>query len=237
MVFEDLFYPDNPKKRQKFIDYQVKFRQSFKDFKGSWNELCKLFNNAVQEKKPDWKLRPLKYDQDSHSAEHIIGEIKKVLEHAKSKVSKIECDIGIKDLERAFKEMNPYVIKTITEALEATLGIVAIIVLITLGAIFYYLNPVAISISTVAGVVQGLIAFVIVGVALGAIVIAISGAINSKLLDDAIEVMKNFDENCIVHLDTARRKIDGINQNIKDGVYKIDDNHIIMNGKLIEINS
>ncbi|CAB5353968.1 unnamed protein product [Rhizophagus irregularis] len=107
MVFEHLFYPDNQRKSQEVIEYQVKFRRSFMDFKSSWNIFCGRFNVVVKETKPDWVLRLLEYNS-LQSAEYILGEINKVLEDASSKIHKIGNDIGIENLEGTFEEMNPY---------------------------------------------------------------------------------------------------------------------------------
>ncbi|GET56853.1 hypothetical protein RIR_jg28266.t2 [Rhizophagus irregularis DAOM 181602=DAOM 197198] len=88
----------------------------------------------------------------------------------------------------------------------------------------------------IGGVVGGLFASIFLGAVALVIKDAIVGAIEINVLEDTIEAC-NIDSSCIIHLDDARRKIDGINQNIKDEIYKTDDNHIIINGKLIEINS
>lgn len=90
------------------INYKAKFCQSFKDFKGSWNELYTSFNNAFQNAKKYWVLR-LEYDQDSHNA---LNKIKEVLEDSKSMIPRIEHDIiDINDLEGAFKKINLKTIK------------------------------------------------------------------------------------------------------------------------------
>ncbi|GBB98080.1 hypothetical protein RclHR1_03130021 [Rhizophagus clarus] len=236
MVFEHLFYPDNPRKRQKVIEYQVKFRRSFEDFKSSWNKLCESFNIVVREKKPDWVLRLLTYDS-LQSAEYILGKINEVLEDAKSKVRKIGSDIGIENLEGAFEEMNPHFLNMISKAFAAELGILATGMFINripiLWQIFKHLKPVSVAVRAAIKVTRGLIGFVIIGVALVAITDIIIGDIQRKELEDAIKVMKKFDEGCIVHLDTARREIDGINQNIRDRTYIVDDEHVIVNGVLM----
>ncbi|CAB4414575.1 unnamed protein product [Rhizophagus irregularis] len=234
MVFEDLFYPDNSKRRKTVINYQTKFCQSFKDFKGSWNELCTSFNNAVQNAKKDCVLRLLEYDQDSHNA---LNEIKEVLEDTKSKVPRIEHDIiGIKDLEGAFKKMNLETIRELKIVLDITVGLLTGTVLISV-FITYLASMIDVIRAVIGGVVGGLFASIFLGAVALVIKDAIVGAIERNVLEDAIEACNKFDASCIIHLDDARRKIDGINRNIKDEIYKTDDNHIIINGKLIEINS
>ncbi|PKK72233.1 hypothetical protein RhiirC2_777448 [Rhizophagus irregularis] len=91
--------------------------------------------------------------------------------------------------------------------------------------------------AVIGGVVGGLFPSIFLGAVALVIKDAIVGAIERSVLEDTIEACNKFDSSCIIHLDDARRKIDGINQNIKDEIYKTDDNHIIINGKLIEINS
>lgn len=95
-------------------------------------------------------------------------------------------------------------------------------------------------IDVIRAVIGGVIGGLFVSIFLGAVVAlvikdAIVEAIERNVLEDAIETCNKFDASCIIHLDDARRKIDGINRNIKDEIYKTDDNHIIINGKLIEI--
>lgn len=125
----NIHHPDNSKRRKTVINYQAKFCRSFKDFKGSWNELCTSFNNAIQNAKKDCVLRLLEYDQDSHNA---LNEIKEVLENTKSKVPRIEHDIiGIKDLEGAFKKMNLETIRELKIVLDITVGLLTGTVLIS----------------------------------------------------------------------------------------------------------
>jgi hypothetical protein len=135
--------------------------------------------------------------------------------------------------------MNSQVLTMIKEALVVTLGILVTIdfisVLRAMFATFKHLKPVIGAVRAAVNFSRGLIAYIIVGVAFVAMVDFLNGAIKEKNLEETIEVMKKFDEDCIVHLDTARRKIDGINQNIKDGTYKVDDEHIILNGMLKDI--
>lgn len=228
MVFVDIFFPENPEKRRKVVNYQTKFRRSFEDFKRSWNELCTSFNEVVRNEKPDWVLRLLEYNPDSHKENYILNEIKEVLEDTKSKVPKIEQDIGIKNLEEAFKEIDIETIRKVKKALDIAVGVIASSVLIYFfSSIFTPLNPTIYVVEAAIGDIR-LLELILVG----AVLIAVVGYIERKLLDDAIEACEKFDASCIVHLDNARRKIDGINQNIKDGVYPIDDNYIIRNGVL-----
>ncbi|PKK73167.1 hypothetical protein RhiirC2_709825 [Rhizophagus irregularis] len=194
MVFEHLFYPDNQRKSQEVIEYQVKFRRSFMDFKSSWNIFCGRFNVVVKETKPDWVLRLLEYNS-LQSAEYILGEINKVLEDARIIIS------------------GSYIVN--------------------LWTIFKFLKPVSVAVRAAIKVTKGFIAYAIVGVAFVAITDLVIGEIQSRELKNVIEVMKKFDEGRIVHLDTARMRIDGINQNIKDGTYIVDGEHIILRGKLM----
>ncbi|CAG8479565.1 8302_t:CDS:2 [Paraglomus brasilianum] len=235
MVFEDIFYPGNARKRKEVSDYQIKFQLRFNDFKKSWNTMCTSFNNAVQRTRPDWILQRLDYTPDSQKADDILNGIKSVMEDTKDKIPKMEHDLGIKDIAGAFEKRDAEKFKKISTALTALLGTFeTVIVIHVLKIIFKHVKPICGIIVASVRRLGGVIGFILGGFVATLVASVILGAIESKKLGDAIEEFRKFDEDCIEHLEDMRRKIDGINQNIVDGIYKINDYYFIQDRKLKE---
>ncbi|CAG8504008.1 3467_t:CDS:1 [Paraglomus occultum] len=245
MVLVDLFYPDNVKKREQVSEYLTRFRVRFEDFKKSWNTMCTSFNNAVKQKRPDWVLQKLDYNPTSQEPDYILKEIKRVLEDAINKVPKLEQDLDIKDIAGVFEKTNAKVFqksnlekfKEIHTALASIFGIFQTsIVICVIVMIVKHAKPVYKTV--VKGIqhigVLGLLGLLVGGIAVTLLISAIWGAIESEKLEKAIKELRTLNEECIEPLGDMRRKIDGINQNIADGIYKIDEHFFIKDRELKE---
>ena len=46
MLFDDVFYPGNPKRREEVSHLQIEITDAFKDYKKYWNKWAGLLNDA-----------------------------------------------------------------------------------------------------------------------------------------------------------------------------------------------
>ena len=76
----------------------------------------------------------------------------------------------------------------------------------------------------IAGTILGGAAFIITDL----VASAITGAIERKELNEAIDALKNLKAQIDPSLSQAATKLAGVTQAIKDGLYRLDDKHILV---------
>lgn len=239
VLFEDVFYPDNPKRRKQVRDYVSKIHVVFTQFKDSWNDMVNVFNKAVEEKHPEWKLENVDYDPNDNDVKKISESIKKVIDETQKKMKKIHDDVGLEDVHiEALK--NPSDIEGVLKALNAVTFVVDSLVAgaIVIFSIYMFatmeivLEVVSVMVASIIGGIVG--AFIAFGgfVISDMIVSAITGAIERKELNEAIEILSKYDEEVITPLSEVSNKLAGLTINMKDGTYDLGNGYIIYKGKL-----
>lgn len=250
MIFDDIFYPDNPKRRKEVADLQASIRKSYNDYKSAWNELVQILNPALAscrvEKWKNVRLDLLKCEIEKNTLGDCAKEINDTLSKSKTTLTDLIKDIGLdgqlpKDWETSGAKLddvdyNQWIAR----------GVFAGVSTVLAGFITYYaLQGITISISLLtiaAGITASLGAFIggaMLSAVIGAatfvisdmIFSAITGAIERKKLQDAISALKETKKNFADPLDSAFRSLAGILTNVKNGSYPLDDTHYLIKNK------
>lgn len=257
MIFEDIFYPDNPQRRLEVMNLQADARMSFQGYKDAWNHFVNILNPCFDELKgfqglndtginhedfSTYKLESLSYNIETDNVGLCINQINNALQDAKSKLDKFVKDIGLTEslpnLQKGFNE---------DSLLEIERTIMMLIPSVTLSAFatYYAFYGVRIMIAIVnlagaaisgalelfLGVFAGLIVGGVAFIVSDAILSAIHGAIERKHLEEAIEALNQFKKEVSDPVREAGDKIRGILQSIKDGVYTLSDEFMLVRAK------
>lgn len=246
MLFEDYFYPDNPQRRRQVYELRGEIVSIVRRYKAEWNEIVFNLNSAFAQAKHDgfnFELIPLVKDIDKDPLSDCISEIDVALKDANKKLPQLIKDMNIEDkLPKDWAtnpkaiDINPDTIHKICQAISAPIsGSVGVAVFIyvhrgvhllqaLLGFVVeighWMLSPV---IAVVCASITGGLAFAITDM----VVSAITGAIERKELNEAIDALKKLKER-MMPLDESISKMAGININIRHGFYPLDDDHILI---------
>lgn len=246
MFFDDIFYPDNPKRREKVAQLRAEVVISFNQYKSAWNTNTDLLNDifAKQPSPFNIQLKHLQYDITKDTINSCIKEIQEVANDTKTSLAKLIDDIGLKEhLPENWDESgiryDPSNIgsalnigKLLSGVLTATLGAFVGFYVFTGITIFTVLinfaggmisNIGSILGGAIGGIVCGAVTFVIGDM----IASAITGAIQRKELNDAIDILTQLKNAVADNLNDATAAISGITLSIKNGFYALDDTHIL----------
>lgn len=250
MLFDDVFYPGNPERRQRVADLQGEIKGQFNSFKQAWNDTVDLINDAFSKvnQAPYNKIRLIRvnYDIQVQTVSEAVQEINNVTKDANGKLAKLVSDIGLSeylpsgwetgDLKLDF-DPDSEVAKKIGAAISGTVAAVAgaiaswyaysgvtIFILLVNSAGAGLTSLLAIASGALAGLIIGSTAFVVTDL----IVSAITGAIERDQLEDAIDALEKLKTEVGDKIAEAAIKVSGVYQTIKDGMYKLDDKHILI---------
>jgi hypothetical protein len=249
MIFDDLFYPGNPKRRQEVANLRGEIIVIFENYKAAWNDNADLLNGIFAQVKDSkyagLTLLTLKKNIESDAVGDCINEINAVISDTKNKLDKLVEDIGLSKLLPAdWKEKGCTIDQIGAENVRKIGQIVSGLASSAAAAFvgYYVFTGVTVAIGlvqAVAGVVSGMLSMcggVLAGIVLGgaAFVItdlissAITGAIERKELNEAIDALKKLKSQIDPCLTNATVKLAGITQSIKDGVYLLDETHLLL---------
>lgn len=249
MIFEDVFYPDNPNRRRQVYELRGEIISIARRYKAEWNDIVLTLNAAFAEAKSkdfSFELMPLSKDIDRDSLSECIVEIDTALKDAKEKLPQLIKDMNIEDkLPKDWAtnpkaiNLNPDTIKLIGGAISGIVsgsaGLVVFLyifsgvrVLQTLLAMVIQLGSFILSpvFAAVSAAITGSVAFVITDM----VVSAITGAIERKKLTEAIDALKELKEK-MKPLDESISKLAAINLGLRKGSYQLDDSHILRRNK------
>lgn len=248
MIFDDLFYPDNPKRRQEVANLRAEIAKQFEDYKSAWNSnadlLTGIFANVQNPSYAGMKILKLSKDIHKDTVGDCIDEINSVLKDTTTKLDKLVTDIGLDKLLPAdWKEKGVKLDDIGTDTIKK-IGQIISGVLSTAASAFvgyYVFTGVTVAMSLIhmftgtmmtigsfaggalAGALIGGVVFIITDI----IASAITGAIERKELKEAIDSLTKL-RDAVKPLSEATVKLAGVNQNIKDGLYRLDDTHILV---------
>ena len=249
MIFDDLFYPGNPGRRQEVANLRGEIIAIFKNYKTAWNDNAALLNGIfAQVQNPTYAgmtLLTLQKNIESDTVGDCINEINDVISDTNTKLDKLVEDIGLSQLLPADWKEKGCTIDQIGAENVRKIGQIASGLTSSAAAAFigYYVFTgvtVAVSLITaVTGVTTGLLSMcggVLAGALLGGVAFvitdliasAITGAIERKELNEAIDALKKLKATVDPVLPNAAAKLAGITQSIKDGLYRLDDKHILV---------
>ena len=229
MIFDDLFYPGNPGRRQEVANLRGEIIAIFRNYKTAWNDNANLLNGIfAQVQNPTYTgltLLTLQKNIESDSVGDCVKEINDVLSDSKTKKGCTIDQIGAENI----RKIGQIVSGLSSTAAAAFVG-------------YYVFTGVTVAvglISAVTGAATGLLAMcsgALAGAVLGGaafiitdmIASAITGAIERKELNEAIDSLKKLKAQIDPCLPQATAKLAGITQSIKDGIYRLDDQHILI---------
>ncbi|MEP9360740.1 hypothetical protein [Sphingomonas sp. KR3-1] len=241
MLFDDYFYPGNPSRRMQVAVLQGQIRADFQIFMTSWNDCANFLNPILNVNHPNLKLTPLTCNPDCDDVQMCLNQINSVLTDAKGKLDKLLSDIGIQN---GVAGMVPGALNSDPEAQNkirqfisgaadvAIASFAAWYTYVGIQTIAFVLTYTGIAISETAaflagalgGMIVGAVAFVITDV----IASAITGAIERKELNEAIDALTQFRSQVADPLMRAAGRLAGISQAVKDGSYLITDTLLIL---------
>ena len=248
MIFDDLFYPGNPARRQEVASLRADITSNFKKFHDAWNATASLLNGifAGQEAGGAYsgvQLLLIEKSIDKDPAGECVKEINNVIADARLKLNKLVEDIGLAGYLPEGWEDNGCTVNEIGadkmreigkwagfagDSAASTFAVwYAFKGTLTMKLTSKVVSALASAIGTgpaglIAGAVIGAAAFVITD----AIASAITGAIERKQLKSAIESLTALKAE-VSPLENASVNLAAIKQNITDGYYKLDDTHEI----------
>lgn len=249
MIFDDLFYPGNPGRRQEVANLRGEIIAIFRNYKTAWNDNANLLNGIfAQVQNPNYAgltLRTLQKNIESDTVGDCIKEINDVISDTKTKLDKLVEDIGLSELLPADWKDKGCTIDQIGAENVRKIGQIVSGLASSAAAAFvgYYVFTgvtVAVSLVTaITGAAAGLLAMcsgALAGAILGGaafiitdlIASAITGAIKRKELNEAIDSLKKLKGQIDPSLPQATAKLAGVTQSIKDGLYRLDDKHILL---------
>lgn len=241
MIFDDMFYPGNPGRRQQVSDLRGQVRADFRQFSSAWNDCATLLNSILLAQHPDLQLRLLACNVDNNCVEDCVTEFNAVLTDAKPKFDKLLNDIG---LAHGVPGLSPGSIDADPEAMHKINNFItgAVDASVAAFATWYVYNSIqlfalvlsyaGVVVSEVASMLAGVLGGMIVG-AVGFVITdiiasAITGAIERGQLNEAIDALTEFRDKVGDPLLNAAGRIAGIVQSIKDNTYKLSDTLLIV---------
>lgn len=248
MIFDDLFYPDNPKRRQQVANLRGEITITFKNFTSSWNDNANMLNGIFSKvSNPTYakmKIKLISKNIEKNTINECLEEIKTVLEDSKTKMEKLVSDLGLSELLPDDWKEKGIKVSSIGEAKIAKIGRIISGIASTAAAAFigYYIfqgvttaiiiiSAVTSTALSIAGIVGGAFFGAVLGgaafIITDLIASAITGAIERKELNNAIDSLIKLKES-ISPIKEATPKLAGITQSIKDGCYKLDDTHLLV---------
>lgn len=245
MIFDDVFYPGNPKRREEVALLHGTIKSQFIQFRAAWNSMAGELSSALEQANhPHFKfsIRQLKFDIASDTIDSAVREINSVLEDARGKLAKVVEDTGIDKSLPADWGGKGFEFGPNTSVLNAIkIGLTGVSAVAASFITWYIYQGVQLMVALVnmggaiigqlASVVGGAIGGLVIGAAAfiitDLIVSAITGAVERSKLRDAINVLTEIKEKVGDSLAAATPKVAGVTQSIKDGLYKLDDTHIL----------
>lgn len=248
MLFDDIFYPDNPRRRDEVAKIRAEIVLLFDNYKFAWNDCAALLNSifetgAAQTPYESLEIPYLERSIEQDTVKDCLDEMRDALDRLDEKLHKLVEDIGISQLipnwnDKDFEIANigEDIILEVGKKLSFALGGTASVIV---GA--YVFGQVSFAItwrgfltgalsaltSTLGGLLGGLIAGGVGFIITDMISSAITGAIERKELEDAIDSLNELRNSVREPLINGKNAIDGIIRSVKDGHYKLADNWFI----------
>lgn len=248
MIFDDLFYPGNPQRRQKVANLRAEIVTKFEGYKTAWNAnaelLTGIFATVTNPKYAGMKILTLSKDIHQDTVGDCIDEINTVLTDTTEKLDKLVEDIGLSSLlpddwKKKGVKMDSIGADTIKKIGQVVSGVLSTAVSAFVG--YYVFTGVTVAITlariaagaavTIGAFAGGALAGALIGgaafIITDLIASAITGAIERKELNEAIDALTKLHD-AVKPLSEATVKLAGVTQSIKDGVYRLDNEHILV---------
>jgi hypothetical protein len=246
MIFDDIFYPGNPQRRADVTNLRADIRSGLNSFKTGWNDLVTVLNPILAPK--NIVLSFITCDIDTSCLQNCVSHFNQVLNDSKPKIDKLVSDIGlsngIPDLPSGNVNLDPDAMHKISQWLSLSLdtavsgfaswyvyrAIQFFIVVINYGGVATTALGEFLA-GALGGIIVGAVAFVITDM----IISAITGAVERRELNEAIDALTKIRDTVSDPLAKAAVRLAGIAQNVKDGTYQVSETIIIVGGRAMTI--
>jgi hypothetical protein len=240
MLFDDYFYPGNPGRRTEVFALQGQIRADFLMFTSSWNDCANILNPILLPQHPDLQLQLITCSPDTHCVQDCLTQFQSVVNDAKPKFDKLLSDIGVSGgiagMVPGSIDYDPEAKHKINQFIAGAVdvSVAAFAAWYTYNAVQLFtlvLNYASVAISGTASLLGGVLGGMFVG-AVGFVITdliasAITGAIERKQLNSAIDALTQFRDGVADPLLKAAGKLAGITQAIKDGTYRLSNTLLI----------
>jgi hypothetical protein len=248
MLFDDLFYPGNPKKREEIRNYNCELRLSYEGYCLAWNKWAGLMNDAFSkcntEPMHSKKIKLLTKDIQKDTLGDCMQEIKDVTADAEKTVKSVidymdldnllpkgweDSGIIIKDMEKS-KAID--IGKKISGACSTAIGFFAGYYIFAGVTVFTTLIAAATGIVASLGAMLGGLAVGLVVAAAGFVITdvissAITGAVERKKLREAIELCEKLDKEVTKPLIESKASIEEFTFGIRNNIFELGDGYYI----------
>ncbi|HJA40369.1 MAG TPA: hypothetical protein H9667_02400 [Firmicutes bacterium] len=243
MIFDDVFYPGNPRRRQEVANLRGEIIALFNGYQAAWNKNADLLNDIFYKSASGTPFQAIRiaYIQKNITKDTVndcLAEMKAVIDDTQTKLNKLVEDIGVSKLLPSNWEKGGVKIEDLGKDTLLKIGKAFTAVLSTTGAGFlgYYVfvsvsfavtwggfvsGAISSIAATLSGVLGGIIAGGVAFILTDMIASAITGAIERKELNEAIDALTELKRAIKDPLTNGINAISGISQNIKDGNYKL----------------
>ncbi|MFB1034052.1 MAG: hypothetical protein QMC38_01755 [Sinobacterium sp.] len=241
MLFDDIFYPGNPNRRDQIRILSLDINRSIINYQTAWNKLASEANPIFASVK-DLSIffETLTFDVDKDTVGECLRQINKVTKQASKQAKAIIESIDVGTLPEDWTGEIDYdpeklhnIFNWLTSALAVGTGVLAgygVASFIGLLRVFApLLNVAGRFVTSSAGAIfatgiAGVVGFLVTD----AIVSAISGAIERKKLRDAMEVLEKAKLEFGEPLATAALNINSVALQFQQGVVRIDEATVII---------
>ncbi len=254
MIFDDLFYPGNPKRRQEVANLRAEIMYIYNDYKLAWNKTADLLNGAFAQAgakgSPFYGVRIslLKRSIESDEVGACIHELNTVVDETRGKLDKLVKDIGLEgDLPENWKEAGVSLEKlgtlkalkigkalgmALTTAVSIAAAVaVGVYIFRGIGVIIGIAAAIGGVVSTLGLLLGGALASAVIGgvvfIVSDIVASAITGAIERKKLREAIDALREL-KDAMRPLTEAAGNLRGVLQCIKDGSYALGDGWLLV---------
>ncbi len=247
MLFDDLFYPGNPKRRKEADSLRDEITKTFEDYKTHWNMWADMLNKAFSEvivtdsttkMLHDTRITKLKKNIKKNTIKECVDEINAAAKEMNPTMERVIIEMGIakflppewsksgirvKDLDRSnWLVAGKWISLACSSLLAGYLGYHIFTGVVVISALSSAIAGTSMALGTLyAGVLGGLV-FSAVFVITDMIASAITGAIERKQLNEAITVLKQVKEQVSDPLHAAAFTLERLCSDAERGTYQLE---------------
>lgn len=247
MLFDDVFYPDNPKRRQEALSLRIEITNAFLDYKEQWNKWASLLNAAfsscAEEPYKSFRITTLSKDITKDTIKDCLDEITNAAETTNPTMEKLVEAMGITqflppdwdkegikvaDLDRSiWTQIGKYISLTGSTVLAGFAGFYIFRGVAVVTMLISAVTGTSSALSTLCAGALGGVVFAAVFVITDMISSAITGAIERKELNEALDSLRELKEKVADPLHKSAISIEAVCTDIKNKNYTLGNGYIL----------
>ncbi len=249
MLFDDLFYPDNRKRRDEVYQLKAEVTTAFRDYHSAWNTWAGLLNHAFAECSVEayhsLHIPVLVADVEKNTLQECLDEIHVAVTQTSETMDRIVEAMGIRPFLPPDWKTNGIKLDSIDGDVLLKIGraISCVGSVVLAGYVGYYTICGVAALSTLIAAVEqtaisvgALVGGVIGGVVLGGVAFvitdliasAITGAIERKELNEAIDILKKLKADVAQPLRESAFTIHAVCTDIKHKQFPLGDGYVLV---------